>query len=273
MTLSLDASLRGMLEHQRALEMTSNNLANVNTTGYKRVKVHFQALLDTAEILQAVQGNLPVQDATTTGGVATDAIDRVFEQGALQQSDSVFDLAIVGPGLFKVQLEDGSTAFTRDGSFRLDAERRLAMSDGTRLEPPITVPDTYLALSIDREGNVLARRVMTEAELAAREPDDPATEVEEIVGTISLVRFDNPELLAGIGKNLYLATAGSGPAIEGAPSSDGFGFVVNSFLETSNVDAAEELTNLVVHSRAYQMNLTAFRTIEEMLRQAGQLPA
>lgn len=273
MTVSIDAALSGMLEHQRQLEMISNNMANVNTVGYKRVKVHFQALLDTAEILQAVQGTLPVQDATTAGGVATTAIDRAFEQGALQPSESPLDFAIVGPGLFKVRLEDGTSAYTRDGALRIDAARQLVLADGTPFDPPITLPEVFTAVAVDGAGHLIATRPMTADELAARAPEDRGTTVAVDVGAFTLARFANPEALAGIGENLYLPTAGSGPAIEGASGDPGFGTVNGSRLESSNVDMGQEMTSLMVASRSFQMNLQAYRTISEMLRQAGELPA
>jgi len=112
---------------------------------------------------------------------------------------------------------------------------------------------------------------MTEAELATREPGDTVTDLDDAVGTITLARFEQPEALASVGRNLYIATNGSGAPIEGAAGSEGFGGVVNGFLEASNVDMAEEITNLIASSRAYQMNLSAYRTIEEMLRQAGDV--
>ncbi len=273
MTLSIDAALSGMLEHQRKIEMTSNNIANANTTGYKRVSVHFQALLDSAEVLQAVQGTIPVGEATTGGGVTTAAVDRVFEQGTLQTSESPFDFAITGPGLFKVTLEDGSAAYTRDGAFHIDANRQLVMADGTRLAPALTLPEVYTGLSVDDTGRLTAVRPMTEEELAARAPDNTATTIAIEVGRFTLARFDNPEALAGIGANLYVPTPASGPAVEGAPGEPGFGQVSNYRLEASNVDMGTELTNLIVASRSFQMNLQAYRTISEMLRQAGELPA
>jgi flagellar basal-body rod protein FlgG len=273
MTVSIDAALSGMLEHQRKIEMTSNNLANANTTGYKRVSVHFQALLDSAEILQAAQGTIPVQDATTEGGVGTAAIDRVFEQGTPQPTDSQTDFAIVGPGLFRVALEDGTVAYTRDGSFRVDANRQLVMADGTRLEPAMTLPEVYTSITVDGTGTLFASRPMTAEELAARAPDNRSTVVAVEVGRFSLARFDNPQALLGIGSNLYLATPGSGPAVDGGPGDPGFGDLQGSRLESSNVDMGTELTNLIVASRSFQMNLQAYRTISEMLRQAGELPA
>jgi flagellar basal-body rod protein FlgG len=273
MTISLDAALSGLMEQQRHIETIANNVSNANTTGYKRIRVHFQSLLDTNEIIQALNAEIPTTDATTSGGVTTASVERVFAQGMLQESPSELDFAIVGSGLFRVLLEDGSTAFTRDGAWHIDVDRQLSMADGTKLDPPITLPEIVLGLSIDEAGHVLATRPMTDAELAARAPDDVSTEVDEDLGPLTLVRFDHPDALVSIGRNLYVESADSGLPIEGAPADPGFGRVVNGFLEASNVDVAEELTTLVAASRAYQMNLAAYRKIEEMLRQAGQLPA
>jgi flagellar basal-body rod protein FlgG len=273
MTLSIDAALSGMLEHQRKIEMISNNIANVNTTGYKRVSVHFQALLDTAEILQAVQGTLPVQDATTSGGVETATIDRVFEQGPMLVTESPYDFAIAGEGLFKVALEDGSFAYTRDGALHIDTNRQLVLAGGTRLEPALTLPEVFSSLSVDDTGMLTAVRPMTEEELVARAPEDKSTTVRVEVGRFTLTRFDNPEALVGIGNNLYVPSDASGAGTDGAPGAPGFGQVVSQRLEGSNVDMGAELTNLVVASRAFQMNLQAYRTISEMLRLAGELPA
>ena len=273
MPISLDAALSGMLEQERSMETIANNIANANTTGYKRIRIHFQAILDSAEIIQALNGEIPTTDATTSGGVQTASVERVFTQGLLQESPSQLDFAIVGPGLFGVLLEDGSTAYTRDGAWHLDVDRQLSMADGTKLDPPITLPEVFSNVRIDEDGHVFATRPMTDAELAARAQDDTTSTVEEDVGALTLVRFDRPDALVSIGRNLFLDSPDSGAPIVGAPGEAGFGRVVSRFLEGSNVDVAGELTALVAASRAYQINLSAFRTIEEMLRLAGELPA
>jgi len=271
MSLSLDAALSGLLEQQRNMELIANNVANVNTTGYKHAQVHFQSLLDSAQILAALRGELPPGTSTTASGVELSLVEHGFEQGTLRESGAPLDLAIVGEGLFRVLREDGTPAYTRDGSFRIDAEGRVVTWDGLLLDPPITLPSGTTHISIGGDGTMYARRPMTEAELAAREPGETVTDIDDGVGTIALVRFDQPEALASIGQNLYIPTDGSGAPIEGTAGSEGFGQVVNGFLEASNVDMAEEITNLIAASRAYQMNLSAYRTIEEMLRQAGDV--
>jgi flagellar basal-body rod protein FlgG len=273
MPIALDAALSGMLEQQRSMENIANNIANANTTGYKRLRVHFQALLDSAQIIQALNGEIPTTDATTGGGVETASIERVFQQGTLQESPSQLDFAIVGPGLFRVTLEDGSAAYTRDGAFHLSANGALTMADGTALDPPVTLPEATSTVRVGQDGHLYASRAMTADELAARDPEDVTTEIEEDLGPLTLVRFEHPEALVSLGRNLYVDGPDSGPPIEGVTGDPGFGYVVNGFLESSNVEIAEELTTLVAASRAYQINLSAYRTIEEMLRQAGQLPA
>ena len=273
-TTSLDAALTGMLEQQHNMELISNNIANVNTTGYKRAKVHFQDLLDTAQILAYVEGTLPAgTEPSTASGVTTADVQRVFEQGPLTESASPLDLAIIGSGLFRARLADGTIAYTRDGSLRLDGLLQLVTSDGTPLDPPITFPQGFSNLRIQADGTVVVKRPLTEQELAALGPDDAADGVEEVVGQLTLTRFDRPQALASIGSSLYVATEEAGVPIDGAPDSDGFGRIASGFLESSNVSVAEELTALVVASRAYQMNLMAYRTIREMLEAANQLPA
>lgn len=256
-TASLDAALSGMLEYQRHMEMISNNLANVNTTGYKRVVVHFQDLLDSADILAALRGELPAgQIATSSTGVEISSIDRAWEQGPLLQGSALTDLAIVGEGMFRVTRDDGSTAFTRDGSLRLDNEGGLVTVDGFRLDPPVQLPAGGRDPRIAPDGRVTVLAV-----------DGSREEV----GRIELVRFPNPTGLDSIGQNLFEETADSQALVAGFPGEDGIGELVSGFLEASNVDVAGEMTSLVVASRAYQMNLSAYRTIEDMLEQANQL--
>lgn len=256
-TASLDAALSGMLEYQRHMEMISNNLANVNTTGYKRVVVHFQDLLDSADILAALRGELPAgQIATSSTGVEISSIDRSWEQGPMLQGSALTDLAIVGEGMFRVTRDDGSTAFTRDGTLRLDNEGSLVTVDGFRLDPPVQLPAGGRDPRIAPDG-----RVTVLADDGSREE----------VGRIELVRFPNPTGLDSIGQNLFEETADSQAPVAGFPGEDGIGQLVSGFLEASNVDVAGEMTSLVVASRAYQMNLSTYRTIEDMLEQANQL--
>ena len=272
MTSSLDAALSGMLQQQRRIELVANNIANVNTTGYKRVAVQFQGALDAVQILGAVDVAALVGEATTSSGVGSDAVERVFAQGMLQPSPDPLDLAIVGAGFFCLRLEDGTIAYARDGSFRLDGDGRLVTQLGAPLEPPLTFPAAFHEVRVLRGGEVVGRRSHTEAELAALGADEPRTGVDEVLGRIELTGFANPAGLASIGGSLYVATDDS-PPTDGFPDGDGIGYVAGGFLEASNVELAQEMTSLMIASRMYQMNLAAYRTIQEMLEQAHQLLA
>jgi len=271
MTSSLDAALSGMVEQQRHLELIANNLANVNTTGYKRASVHFKDVLSTVEVLAALNGELATADVATGSGVASSPVQRLFEQGPLQPSGRDLDFAISGDGFFQVQLDDGTLAYTRDGTFRLDSDSRLVTADGQLLSPTVTLPPVFTGLRVESNGSISVSRPLTEAELAELGPDDPRDGVREELGTMAIVRFAFPAALESIGSNLFRETAESQPPITGEPGVDGMGQIVSGFLEGSNVQVADEMTSMVVASRAYQLNLNAYRTIEEMLRQANDL--
>jgi flagellar basal-body rod protein FlgG len=272
MTASLDAARSGMLSHQRSIQLISNNLANVNTSGYKRAVIHFRDLLDTAGILAVLNGQVPEGGAiTTSAGVETTAVARDFLQGALRPSGHPLDLAIQGDGFFRVTLEDGTRGYTRAGAFRLDGLGRVVSDSGDPLEPALELPAGFRDVRIDADGTVSAVRAYTAAELAALGPDDPRDGVLVEVGRIELTRFANPAGLESIGENLYRETPESLAPIDGLPGEDGMGQVLSGFLESSNVDVATEVSSLLVAVRAYQLNLSAYRTIEQMLADANQL--
>jgi flagellar basal-body rod protein FlgG len=272
MTASLDAALSGMLEHQRNMELIANNLANVNTTAYKRVGVHFQDLLNTAELLAATRGELPAGETVeTSAGVQSTGTSRSFAQGSLTPTGRTLDLAISGDGFFRVLMDDGSVAYTRDGTFSQGVDGRITTADGYTLEPAITLPSVYTDLKLDADGTIRVKRPLTESEVAALEPGDARDGIRETVGQVTLVRFPNASGLTSIGSNLFVESVESQAPIEGQPGVEGMGTVVSGWVEGSNVDIAEEMTNLTFANRAYQLNLTAYRTIEEMLRQAGQI--
>ena len=272
MTLSLDAALSGLLQQQRSIELIANNLGNVNTPGYKRAEVHFEDVFDTVQILEVLRGERIVGDATVPSGVQSDAVDRVFLQGPLVPTNRDLDWTVIGEGMFGVLLEDGTPAYARAGNFLLDAGGAVVTSDGLRLDPPLSLPDGWSSLEVASDGAVSVLRPPTLAEIAATPPGDVAEGLREVVGQLQLTRFDNPQGLASIGASLYVATADSGPVIAGAPAADGMGTVVSGVLEGSNVDLATELSALVVASRAYQLNLQAYRSVEEMLSAANSLP-
>lgn len=272
MTSSLDAALSGMLAHERGIDLIANNLANVNTSGYKRAVVHFQDMLDSAQVLAALNGEVPPGGAlVTSSGVATTDVVRDFATGPLQATGRDLDFAIAGDGFFRVRQDDGSLAYTRSGNFSLDANRRLVTANGQVLEPELVMPLGYHGMAVDRDGTVTAMRPYTEAELAALDPGAMTDGVREEIGQLTLTRFPNPAGLDAIGRNLYLETERSQGPIDGAPGTDGLGEVHRGFLEAANVDLATEMTMLVLTSRAYQLNLNAYRTIEQMLSSANQL--
>ena len=271
MALSLDAALSGLLQQQRNIELIANNLSNVNTTGYKRADIHFQDILDTVEILEVLRGERIVGDVTVPAGVEADSADRVFTQGPLIPTGGPLDLAIVGDGFFRVRLEDGGIGYTRAGAFRLDGSGALGTVDGLLVEPPVTLPQGWRSLEIAGDGSISVIRPYTQAELDALPPDEVADGVREVVGQLQLSRFDDPTGLLSIGASLYIESVDSGPPIDGAPAADGMGTVAVGVLEGSNVDLAAEMSSLVIASRAYQLNLAAYRSVEEMLTDANQL--
>jgi flagellar basal-body rod protein FlgG len=207
----------------------------------------------------------------TSSGVGATDVTRDFAEGTLRPTGRDLDFAINGDGFFRVLQDDGSMAYTRDGNLQIDANRRLVTPGGQLLDPDIAVPATYHDVRFMPDGRVTALRPYTAAEEAALGPDDLREGVLEEIGRIRLSRFSNPEGLESIGRNLYIETAESQPPIDGFPTEDGMGVVHSGFLEASNVDVATEMTMLVLTSRAYQLNLNAYRTIEQMLAGANQL--
>lgn len=272
MPLSLDAAVSGMQQQQKNIEAISNNLANVNTTGYKRVKIHFQDILNSSSVFAAIAtGTVDQRDVAESAGVSTAAMTRDFAQGTLQPTGRQMDFAISGDDFFRVRLDDGSVAYTRSGVFMLDGDGKVTTASGELLDPPLALPQNFRGLRIETNGEVSVIRDYTDAELAALGPFDPRDGVRQVVGQIELARFSNPAGLEAIGNSRYRETPESQPPINGAPGADGMGAVFSGWLEASNVDIATEMTGLVMAKRGYQLNLVAFRTIEQMLTQANDV--
>ncbi|MCK9222372.1 MAG: flagellar basal-body rod protein FlgG [Limnochordia bacterium] len=250
----------GMTAQELSIATISNNLANVNTSGFKKSRVDFQDLL-----YQTVRysGTPVVQGAQIpTGiqvghGVRPVSTQKIFTQGDYQQTDNPLDLVIEGEGFFQVTMPDGSTAYTRDGALKLDSEGRLVTSDGFVLEPEIVIPDNALDISVSTDGTV---SVLTSDSEAAQE-----------VGRITLVRFINPAGLRNIGRNLLKQTSASGEAIFGTPGLEGFGTVAQGYLEMSNVKVVEEMVSMITAQRAYEVNSKAIQASDEMLQTANNL--
>lgn len=260
MMRSLYTAATGMLAEQLNVDTISNNLANVNTTGFKKQRVNFQDLLyqrvreagtPTAEGVQVPVGIL------VGHGTRPTSTQRLFFQGNFVQTESPLDLVIEGEGFFQVLMPDGTIAYTRDGAFKKDSTGRLVTSDGFFVEPEIVIPEDATNVIISQDGTVSV--------LVAGDPNP------QQIGQITLARFVNQEGLNSIGKNLYTTTAASGEAIIGTAGLDGFGTVAQGFLEASNVKVVEEIVNLIIAQRAYEANSKAITTSDDMLSVANNL--
>jgi flagellar basal-body rod protein FlgG len=252
---SLDIAGTGMQAQATNVEVISNNIANMTTTGFKRRRAEFQDLI--YQNLRRVgsnssdAGSVVPAGAQVGLGVKTAAIYRINEQGNLQQTSNAFDMAIRGNGFFQVTLPSGETAYTRDGTFALSAEGQMVTADGYVVQPGITVPANATNVTINASGQV---QVTLDGQQA------PA-----LVGQLQLAVFPNAAGLDAQGDNLFLATAASGGAVTGTPASPGFGSVLQGFVETSNVNVVAEITNLITAQRAYEMNSKVITTSDQML--------
>ena len=252
---SLDIAGTGMQAQATNVEVISNNIANMTTTGFKRRRAEFQDLI--YQNLRRVgsnssdSGSVVPAGAQVGLGVKTAAIYRIHEQGNLQQTSNAFDIAIRGNGFFQVTLPSGETAYTRDGTFALSPEGQIVTSDGYVVQPGVTVPANATNVTINASGQV---QVTLDGQTA------PA-----LVGQIQLAVFPNATGLDAQGDNLLLQTTASGNPVTGTPASPGFGSVLQGFVETSNVNVVSEITNLITAQRAYEMNSKVITTSDQML--------
>jgi flagellar basal-body rod protein FlgG len=259
MTISLWTGALGMIGQQFRIDTTANNLSNVNTSGYKRVRADFEDLIYNT----VLKAGTPATSVTEypTGiqigyGVKVSATQKIFTQGALKETSNVSDMAVVGEGFFKVRLPNGDFAYTRNGAFKIDANGQFVNSEGYFLEPPVFLPKNAIreTLSIDKDGIVRVRIV--------------GIEKPQQIGQVELYRFINPAGLQNIGENLYKITSASGKAIAGLPNSPGYGRIMHKYLEMSNVKLAEEMVELIVAQRAYEANSKTVQTSDSMLQTA-----
>jgi len=252
---SLDIAGTGMQAQQTNVEVISNNIANMTTTGFKRHRAEFQDLI--YENLRRVgsnssdSGTIVPSGAQVGLGVRTAAIYRISEQGNLQQTSNSLDIAIKGNGYFQVTLPSGDTAYTRDGTFGLSPDGTIVTADGYAVQPSVTIPPNAKSVTINNAGQV---QVSIDGQTA------PQT-----VGTIQLAVFPNEAGLEAQGDNLLLQSAASGNPSTGNPASPGFGAVMQGFVETSNVNVVSEITNLITAQRAYEMNSRVITTSDQML--------
>ncbi|RMA97501.1 flagellar basal-body rod protein FlgG [Hydrogenothermus marinus] len=264
MIRALWTSATGMEAQQTNLDVISNNIANVNTVGFKRSRANFEDLiyqnLKDPGVLSSTETRVP--SGIQIGlGVKLSDVSKEFSQGSLKKTDRQFDLAIQGRGFFKIELPGGGEAYTRAGNFNVDNEGYLVTPEGYRLSPniQITSPETLVSVTISENGNVIAVR------------NQGGTQTTEDLGQIKLYRFINPSGLQAVGQNLFKQTDASGDPIEGDPNTDGFGKIAQGFLEMSNVNIVEEMINLIVAQRAYEINSKGITTGDEMLRTVSTL--
>ena len=260
MIRALWTAASGMQSQQINIDVIANNLANVNTTGFKKSRPEFQDLM--YQNLKTV--GAPSTNSTTipTGmqiglGSKAAAITKVFTAGNITQSGNDLDLAIEGDGFFQIKMTDGTTAYTRDGAFNKDSQGRMVNADGYPLTPEIVIPNNATKVTIGNDGTVSV--------LQAGQTT-PTT-----VGTIQLATFSNPAGLSSMGHNLYQATDSSGTANTGTAGQNGIGTISQGFLEMSNVSVMEEMVNMIVSQRAYETNSKAVQAADEMLQQTNNI--
>ena len=258
---SLNIAATGLLAQQTNVEVISHNIANMNTTGFKRWRAEFQDLLYQEQrrvgSTSSDTGTIVPSGVQVGLGVKTGAIYRITEQGNLNSTDNTYDLAIQGMGYFKVTLPSGDTAYTRAGSFQLSPTGEIVTLDGYQVQPGITIPADAVSVSINNSGEVL---VKTQGQVTPQN-----------VGQITLASFANERGLEAVGDNLHLETPASGTAVDGVPGLAGFGTLLQGFVETSNVNAVHEITNLITAQRAYEMNSKVIETSDEMMTSLTQM--
>lgn len=261
MIRSLWIAKTGLEAQQTNMDVISNNLANVNTAGFKRSRAVFEDLM--FQTLRQPGAQVGAANQLPTGlqlgtGVRTVATERIHSQGDLKNTGHELDIAIQGRGFLQVEMPDGTFAYTRDGSLQIDQDGQLVTAGGYPIQPPIMIPDNALQISISRDGIV-----------SVTQPGVVGTSVE--VGQLQLTTFVNTSGLQSMGENLYVETDASGVANFLQPGLDGAGLILQEYTETSNVNVAEELVNMITTQRAYEMNSKAVQTSDQMLARLTQL--
>ncbi|MGV3653911.1 MAG: flagellar basal-body rod protein FlgG [Noviherbaspirillum sp.] len=260
MIRSLWIAKTGLDAQQTQMDVVANNLSNVSTSGFKRSRAVFEDLLyqtvrqPGAQSSQETQLPSGLQVGT---GVRLVATERIFTQGNLQQTGNDKDVAIQGAGFFQVMLPDGSTAYTRDGSLQTDSQGQLVTASGFPLQPAITLPANVQSLTVGRDGTVSVTQSGSTAPIQ--------------VGTLQLATFVNPAGLEARGENLYVETNASGAPNINTPGTNGAGLLSQQYVETSNVNVAEELVHMIQTQRAYEINSKAITTSDQMLQKLTQL--
>lgn len=259
MIRSLWIGASGMSSQQVNIDVISNNLANVNTYGFKKGRAEFEDLL----YQKLFMAGTTIEEETVRPvgmmvgyGSKVSATQKLFHQGSLEHTENKLDVAIAGEGFFRVQLPDGSFAYTRDGSFKIDENGQVVTSQGYRLVPEIILPDGFIydSINITPQGKVFVKTY--------------DNDVPVLIGQIDLYRFVNPAGLDAVGENLFKETPNSGRAIRGIPNVDGFGTVRQGYLEMSNVNLVDEMVQMIVAQRAYEFNSKSVQTSDSLLQTA-----
>ncbi len=259
MQASLVVSKTGLAAQDTKMTAIANNLANVNTTAYKKDRVAFQDLfyqVQTQPGAQLDQDNQSPSGIQLGTGVRIVGTQKIFTTGDISTTSNQFDLAINGQGFFKITMANGETAYTRDGEFETNSEGKLVTSSGLPLEPEITIPDNTTAVTVGTDGTVTAT---VSGQTSA-----------QTLGQITLVNFINPTGLQAIGNNLYQATTASGDPVEGTAGDEAFGAIKQYALESSNVSVVDEMVDMMATQRAYEMNAKVVSASNEMLQYATQ---
>jgi flagellar basal-body rod protein FlgG len=258
---ALHTAATGMMAQELNVQVISNNIANMRTTGYKRQRAEFQDLLyehvSRIGAQTSAQGNILPVGIDLGGGVKTVGTPRLMTQGTLTQTGSNLDIAIRGDGFFKIQLPDGTFAYTRDGSFQMDAQGRIVNAQGNVVQPSITIPQNATGLTINAQGQVSVTPV--------------GTTTSTVLGQLQLTRFVNQAGLLAVGDNNFLETPASGTPQDGLPNTDGAGDLLQGSLEQANVEAVSEISDLIAAQRAYEMNGKVISAADQMLSAVSNL--
>jgi len=260
MITALYSAATGMEAQETQINVVANNLANVNTTGFKRSRANFQDLLyhNIRAVGSATSSDTEVPTGIQVGlGTRTASVEKVYTTGDFETTGRDLDLAIEGEGFFQVAMPNGETAYTRDGSLKSDSQGRLVTADGNPVEPAITIPENATKVAIGKRGTVTAYL-------------DGEAEGNEL-GVLELARFSNPSGLKSMGGNLQLESTASGTPILGEPGDSGLGTIAQGFLESSNVSIMKEMISLISGQRAYEINSKAVKAADEILQQTNQL--
>jgi len=260
MIKGLHSGATGMEAQQVKLDVISNNLANVNTTGFKKNRADFQDLIYQTMKAPGTSSADGIENPVGTqigSGVRTSDAQKIMLQGDMMVTNNPLDIAITGEGFFQIQLPNGEVGYSRDGSFHLDSQGVIVNTNGYPLEPNITIPQDALHVNIGSDGTVsVIQAGQTQA---------------SVVGNIQTASFINPAGLEAMGKNLYKATSASGDSIIGTPGENNLGSLEQGFLESSNVKVVEEMVDLITTQRAYEFNSKSVQTADQMLRTTTQL--